>query len=70
VKEFGGYQAMFFIVDPCRLVRQVKEFVRWLQPGLLELLHLPDEPAGVLALARAQLQNLPGRAEVLQIHPR
>jgi len=33
--------------DPCRLVRQVKQFK---QPGRSqadELLHLPDEPAGV-----------------------
>ena len=33
--------------DPCRLVRQVKQFE---QPGLSqadELLHLPDKPAGV-----------------------
>jgi hypothetical protein len=29
--------------DPCRLVRQVKQFVGWC--GLAaELLHLPDEP--------------------------
>jgi hypothetical protein len=31
--------------DPCRLVRQVKQF-KQLQPAD-ELLHLPDKPAGV-----------------------
>jgi hypothetical protein len=33
------------IIDPCQLVWQVKEFVRCC--SRLELLHLPDEPAGV-----------------------
>jgi hypothetical protein len=32
-------------VDPCRLVRQVSEIMQ-LQPG--NLIHPPDEPAGVL----------------------
>jgi len=32
-------------IDPCRLVRQVKQFGGCLEP--VELLHLPDEPAGV-----------------------
>jgi hypothetical protein len=33
--------------DPCRLARQVKKFIGWLQLVCLKLLHLPDEPAGV-----------------------
>jgi len=36
---------LLIIIDPCRLVRPVKEFVGCC--NLLELLHLPDEPAGV-----------------------
>jgi len=35
---------MSYFADLCRLVRQVKEFGRW---SASQLLHLPDEPAGV-----------------------
>jgi hypothetical protein len=33
-----------YFLDPCRLVRQVKQFH---SPRARELLHPPDEPAGV-----------------------
>jgi hypothetical protein len=40
-------QPFFFVFDPCRLVRQVKQFAGWVKPVATELLHLPDKPAGV-----------------------
>jgi hypothetical protein len=56
VKQFGRLkEAAFLLFDPCRLVRQVKEFDGWRgaakpfpSPLASELLHLPDEPAGVV----------------------
>ena len=35
------------MADPCRLVRQVKEFLSYRSTLATELLHLPDKPAGV-----------------------
>jgi len=42
--EWRDVASQEFAQDPCRLVRQVNKILQ-LQPG--NLIHLPDEPAGV-----------------------
>src|SRR5437773_2353714 len=53
-------------LDPCRLVRQVKQFGGY-RSG--ELLHLPDKPAGVGSLAKfATLEKKETRMKPGSIH--
>jgi hypothetical protein len=45
VKQFGWLEGQpELALDPCRLVRQVKQFRNYCS---VELVHLPDKPAGV-----------------------
>ncbi len=59
--ELGGLSPSD--LDPCRLVRQVKQFHGYNAAG--ELLHLPDKPAGVGIIMRrilaAELLHLPDK---------
>jgi hypothetical protein len=66
VKQFGRYERLARVrPDPCRLVRQVKQFKQLGRSRADELLHLPDEPAGVddeeQRLLAPELLHLPGK---------
>ena len=61
----GLTAGILYLPDPCRLVRQVKEFVVQNGPRAAELLHLPHKAAGVglsgASLLATELTHLPGK---------